>query len=259
MSQSPTAPSTAPSAGRAALAIGVVALVIGASALGYAVYLGLSQLPSQLSAITVNVPCSTSQPCADKNIRIEWETTFNSGQDRFYPNYITVLQGDNLTFTLITNDTSDGHSFNLPLSIVGLPSSSQFILNNSWTGLTSGPYTGYPNKVHPAPNGLDCCLPNGSKYNPQDNFTASPTGCQDRTGNTVTCNTQNTGGTSYRCDAYQPINTNNATNTKTCNLWSTGWLGVVNTPGVYKFFCFYHQTAGMIGYLVVLPNKGFTP
>src|SRR2546430_7052834 len=62
MSQSQAASST----GRTALAIGVVALIIGASALGYAVYFGLSQLPSQLSSVSVDKPCSTAQPCANK-------------------------------------------------------------------------------------------------------------------------------------------------------------------------------------------------
>jgi plastocyanin len=255
MSQTQTA---APSTARIALALGIVGLVLGAAALGYAVYLGLSQFPSQISAVSIDQSCSTSSPCATENIKVEWETALNSGQDRFYPNYITVIQGDNLTITFITNDTSDGHSLELPLSIVGLPSSSLFILNNSWTGLTSGPYIGYPNLVHPAVNGIDCCLANGGNYNPQDNFTGFPTGCQDRNGNTLTCNTQNAGGTSYRCDAYQPIETHNATNTKSCSLWSSGYLGVVNTPGEYKFFCFYHQSVGMFGYLTVLPNKGFT-
>src|SRR6267378_3933370 len=112
MSQSQTAPST----GRAALAVGVVALVIGASALGYAVYVGLSQLPSELSAATIDIPCSTSQPCADKTIRIDW-TLDDTGQDRFNPQYISVVQGDNLTIMLITNDTTDAHTFTINLGL----------------------------------------------------------------------------------------------------------------------------------------------
>src|SRR2546422_461580 len=139
MSQSQTASST----GRTALALGVVALIIGASALGYAVYLGLSQLPSQLSAITVNVPCSTSQPCEDNN------------------------------------------------------------------------------------------------------------------GNDVACNTQRAASDpTGNCD--NKLENPPISSAPPCNLWSTGYLGVVNTPGVYKFFCFYHQKVGMYGYITVLPNKGFT-
>jgi len=239
MSQSQTVSST----GRTALALGVVALIIGASALGYAVYLGLSQVPSQISALSVDVTPS------DKTIRVEWTTAFEAGQDRFYPNYITVAQGDNITILLITNDTIDGHTFTLPLGLRGLPSSALFQLNNSWTGLTSGPYTGFPKSVHPAPNGIDCCLANGGNYNPQDNFTGPPTGCLDQNGNSTPCNTRETNSTSYSCDAYSG---------KYCSLWSSGWLGPVTVPGVYKFYCFFHQTAGMIGYITVLPNKAFT-
>ncbi len=135
MSQSQTASST----GRTALALGVVALIIGASALGYAVYLGLSQLPSELSAVTANVTCSTSQPCAKKTIRVDW-TLDDSGQDRFNPQYITVLQGDNLTIMFITNDTTDAHTFTLSLGLRGFSSSALFQLNNSWTGLSSGDF-----------------------------------------------------------------------------------------------------------------------
>src|SRR5207244_9996755 len=106
MSQSQTASST----GRTALALGVVALIIGASALGYAVYLGLSQLPSELSAVTANVTCSTSQPCAKKTVRVDW-TLDDSGQDRLNPQYITVLQGDNLYIMLLSKHSTDAITF----------------------------------------------------------------------------------------------------------------------------------------------------
>jgi plastocyanin len=242
MSQSQPSAPTASSTGRIALAIGIVGLVLGASGLGYAVYLGQSQIPSQISTLSVNVKPS------DKTIRVEWETALNSGQDRFFPEFITVVQGDNLTIVLITNDTSDGHTFTIGLGMRNLPTSAVFQLNNSWTGQTTGPYI---KPFHPAPNGLDCCLANGGRYNPEFNFTGIPTGCTDQNGNSYTCNTKNTGGGStYACNAYAP-----STAPVPCSQWSSGWLGVVTVPGVYKFFCFFHQSAGMIGYLTVLPNS----
>src|SRR6266568_8597304 len=226
MSQSKTA-----STGRTALAIGVVALIIGASALGYAVYLGLSQVPSQLSAVTANVTCSTSQPCANKTIRLDW-TLDDTGQDRFNPQYITVLQGDNLTIMLITNDTTDAHTFTLGLGLRGFSSSTLFQLNNSWTGLSSG-----------------------DLISPANNFFGRPDGCMDNNGGSISCNTQkaDTGtGSTGNCD-------NTALNPPPCDLWSIGYLGVVTVPGVYEFHCFYHHSAGMVGYITVLPNKGFSP
>ena len=235
MSQSQTAPST----GRAALALGVVALVIGASALGYAVYLGLSQLPTQLSAITVNVPCSTSQPCADKTIRIDW-TLDDSGQDRYNPQYVTVVQGDNLTIILITNDTTDAHTFTINLGLRGFSSSTFFQLNNSWTGLSSGGF------ITPGTPGYNL------------NFTGKPDGCNDNNGNTIACNTQKQDDTANGGTGPSGACNNTASTPPPCNLWSTGYLGVVNTPGVYRFFCFYHQKGGMFGYITVLPNRGFS-
>src|SRR5436853_7513712 len=241
MSQSQTASST----GRTALALGVVALVIGASALGYAVYLRLSQVPSQLSAVTVNVPCSTSQPCANKTFRVDWFLSNQTGQDRFYPSGITVIQGDNITIILITNDTTDAHTFTINLGLRGFSSSTFFQLNNSWTGLSSG----------------DFITPGTPGYNL--NFTGKPDGCTDNNGSTVACNTQKqddtaTGGTGPNGDCNNTLENPPTSSAPPCDLWSVGYLGVVNTPGVYKFFCFYHQKGGMFGYITVLPNKGFS-
>ena len=223
MSQT-TVPQASSSIGRIALAIGIVGLVLGASGLGYAVYLGQSQIPSQLSSVSVNVKPS------DKTIRVEWTTAFDAGQDRFEPQYITVAQGDNLTIILITNDTGDAHTFTIGLALRNLGTTAQFVLNNSWIGLQSGQYV-----TGPAHNA---------------NFTGKPTGCFDQNGQSVTCSTQKADsgtGATGNCN-------NTATTPPKCDLWSIGVLGKVTVPGVYKFFCFYHQKAGMFGYLVVLPN-----
>lgn len=225
---------TSSSTSRIALAIGIVGLVLGASGLGYAIYLGQSQLPSQLSAATVNVNPS------GKNIRVEWTTSFDAGQDRFEPQYITVAQGDNLNITLITNDTSDAHTFTIGLALANLGQSAKFQLNNSWIGLSSGPY----NK-----NLLGQIPANG-------NFTGKPDGCFDQNGQPTACNTQkaNSGtGPNGACNNKLPAGSQPA-----CDLWSTGVLGVAKVPGVYEFQCFYHHSAGMIGYLIVLPNRAYT-
>lgn len=42
-----------------------------------------------------------------------------------------------------------------------------------------------------------------------------------------------------------------------CNVTSSVSF-TVTQPGVYRFFCLYHQALGMFGFLVVLPNKAFT-
>ena len=214
MSQATVASSA--SSGRIALAIGIIALVIGASALGYAVYLGQSQLPSQISAVSVNVKPS------DKTIRIDW-TLDDTGEDRFNPQYVTVAQGDNLTIMLITNDTGDAHTFTIGLELRGFQSA-KFQLNNSIAGLESGQFTDPPDEMFTGPPGNSCFDNTGTQYN---------------------CNVQEMGTPS--CTPTPP-------DTSCFGLSSTGWLGQVTVPGVYKFFCFYHQKGGMFGYLIVLPN-----
>jgi plastocyanin len=42
-----------------------------------------------------------------------------------------------------------------------------------------------------------------------------------------------------------------------CNVTSSGTFGPVTVPGVYRFFCIYHQALGMYGFLIVLPNRGY--
>jgi plastocyanin len=214
--QSTTSPKSS-SIGRIALAVGIIGLVLGASGLGYAVYLGQSQLPSQVSALSVNVAPS------NKVFRVDWFNDPASAQDRFFPEFITVAQGDNVTIIFITNDTGDAHTFTMGLALRGLPGSAQFVLNDSATGLSSGPY-----------------------LVPKETFTGGPgSSCSDRNGNSYACSIQQEG-------------TPTCTPTPCFGLASTGWLGIVTVPGVYKFFCFYHQKGGMIGYFTVLPNKAYT-
>lgn len=74
-----------------------------------------------------------------------------------------------------------------------------------------------------------------------DTFTGPPVGCKVD-GNVIPCNT--TGN----CNAH----------ISACNVTSSVSF-TVTVPGVYRFFCLYHQALGMFGFLVVLPNKGYTP
>jgi plastocyanin len=41
-----------------------------------------------------------------------------------------------------------------------------------------------------------------------------------------------------------------------CNVTSSGSF-TVTVPGVYRYFCIYHQALGMFGFLIVLPNRGY--
>ena len=55
-----------------------------------------------------------------------------------------------------------------------------------------------------------------------------------------------------------PCNTTGSCNAgiTACNVTSSGSF-TVTVPGVYRFFCIYHQALGMFGFLIVLPNRGY--
>jgi plastocyanin len=153
-------PSKAPSGSRTALAVAIVALILGAGGLGYAVYLGLSQVPSQFSSFPV-----VNESVANRSITIEWVSKFDSGKDRFVPGFITIAQGDTVTLTFISNDTGDAHTFTLtlPTSVPGF-----FQLNNSAAGLTN--------------------------FLTKAKFTGPAGGCTDQNARTVACKTTGTIG-----------------------------------------------------------------
>jgi plastocyanin len=75
-------------------------------------------------------------------------------------------------------------------------------------------------------------------------FTTTANGCM-LNGQSVPCNT--TGN----CIGGMPA--------AACNVTSTGTFGPVTVPGIYRFFCLYHQELGMYGFLIVLPNRGYVP
>ena len=206
---------------RAALALGIVGLILGAAALGYATYLGLSQLPSQLSSVEVN------QTPQNITLRIEWTTANTAGQDRFYPSFFTVRQGDTVNIVFETNDTTDAHTFTTSTAFRGI-TSGVFQLNNSLRYLSSGPF-----------------------IKPFENFTGGPgQSCSDQNGSPVTCVIYHYGTFTSPSGVYYGPNSGR-------NITSYAPF-TPTVPGIYRFFCFYHQLNGMFGFLTVLPNKGFT-
>jgi hypothetical protein len=51
----------------------------------------------------------------------------------------------------------------------------------------------------------------------------------------------------------------NKTQTEIAEIQTTVTLGPFTAPGIYRYFCTYHQEIGMIGWLVVQPNAGYVP
>jgi hypothetical protein len=232
-----------------ALAIAVVAIFVGVAAIGFA-YEGasapvaslqsqVSSLQSQVSALPSSLQLVNQAP-QTRNIVIEWEATLPTLQDRWFPQVIVVNQGDTLNLTVESNDTDGAHTWTItaPTGVGGALEETQ--LNVSWVGQWK-----YfpPQEAGPQ---------NGTK------ITGSDTGCMVN-GQSTTCNT--VGGCSINGGAIGPctgsflLKTNQ---TEIASIEAHVTLGPLTVPGVYRYFCFYHQAIGMVGYLVVLPNKGFT-
>jgi plastocyanin len=57
-----------------------------------------------VAVVTPNVSAQTTQTSTTRNVIIDWTKTL-SGQDRFYPDFIIVNQGDTVALTFINNDT----------------------------------------------------------------------------------------------------------------------------------------------------------
>ena len=88
--------------------------------------------------------------------------------------------------------------------------------------------------------------------------TGHATGCSTM-GQSVPCNTA--GGCSIDKGPFTncigswmlPKNQN-----ETASVHAYTTFGPLRAPGVYEFTCTYHMNIGMVGYLIVLPNKGYT-
>jgi plastocyanin len=202
-----------------ALSIAVVAVFLAIGAFAFA-YLGsnsqvnnlqseVSSLQSAQGKIPSNLP-SVNQSVATRDITIQWET-FSVTQDRFFPDFITVNQGDTINLTFIDNDTGDAHTFTITLPTAA-----------------SGCAVGCENQINMSQAGLDNFITNGVNTGPAQNCMVG--------GVAADCSTMVSG----------PIGN------------MTGHISfTVTTPGVYRYFCFYHQSIGMFGFLVVLPNEGY--
>jgi len=88
---------------------------------------------------------------------------------------------------------------------------------------------------------LNNSLPGETNHLTLATFTGPATGCM-LNGQSIPCNT--TGSCNSSVSA--------------CNVTSTVTF-TVNQPGIYRYFCLYHQALGMFGFLVVLPNRGYVP
>ena len=236
----------------AAIAVAVVAILIAVASLSVAynaqsaanANTGISQVSTNLN----NALSSLGTKPTTLAYKVDWCNTDNTGQDRFCPNQLVVNQGDVVQIMFIHNDT-DAHTFTLDTgyynfqindSMAGMHN---FVTNGVIAGSCSN--TGSYAQESAAISGVYCVSGTAlmAATSPATNFkiaqngvpSVSPPALEDiPINNQVTMiNLNTTAGSSevYGVAAFQ-----------------------ATQPGIYEFFCHYHVSNGMFGYLVVLPN-----
>ena len=231
------------------LAVAVVALFVAVGAVGFA-YVGasspvtnlqgqVSTIQSELQTIGGTLP-GVNQAPQMRNIIVEWEATLPSTQDRWLPQVIVVNQGDTINLLVESNDTDGAHTWTIeaPTGQGGALQLTQ--LNVS----AMGQWKYFPPRESGPMFGTEV-------KGPVD-------GCVTMDQN-VTCNTVGgcsiNGGAIGACTGSWMLN---STQTEIASIHASVTLGPLKVPGIYRYFCFYHQDIGMVGYVLVLPNKGYT-
>jgi hypothetical protein len=251
---------------KAGIALAIIAIILVAAAFAVMVPLMTNQnnQNSQLSKLQTSFQnslkglavanVSVSIPVA---YRVEWYNTESAGQDRFNPNTIVVYQGQVVQILFLENDTDD-HTFTLDtgpyhFQINDTPAlSHNFLTDQNFTSNcvngTSVTYAAQTAGISPSlcVSGSSL-LPAGTQYNIAIN--GQPLNvCVDPTVCPIVIPVSNDFFVNY----FDPNNCGNGT-AGVCGVWGIGAFKATQV-GVYEFFCHYHVTNGMFGYLVVLPN-----
>lgn len=233
------------------LSIACVTIAIALGALPYTFISDMSNAQaatlqsSQGSALQSEVQDNGSfpvvnQPPQTRRIIVEWGM-LASEQDRFFPQVITANQGDTINLLVESNDTDGAHTFTIdaPTGANGEVQMTQ--LNVTVPGqwmyyppLQAGPQFG----VQAVGKATDC-------------YTMAQS---------VPCNTVGgcsiNGGALTDCIGSWMLTKNQ---TETASVQASATFGPLRAPGIYEYTCVYHANIGMVGYLVVLPNKGYQP
>lgn len=259
------------STSKAALGLALIALLVGAG-----VYVSMASTvgsqASEISSLTQELSSLAARPSgASINatpgviaLRIDWSNTDPTGQDRFNPSVITVIQGSIVQILFEHNDT-DTHTFTLyststpyGFQINGTVAGTHNFLNNATyaSGCPNGSYAQITTGL--SANGVSTvfCVSGSSLLSPA--FLASHAASNFRIA--VNPNPALPLGTAANPsvillpvdNSLHPIAFN-----KTAGIAMIFGIGAfqATTPGVYEFFCDYHVSNGMFGYIVVLPNS----
>jgi plastocyanin len=250
-----------------ALGVAIIAVFLAVGAIAFA-YVGASSqvtnLQGQVSTLQSQIPsllaksglASVNATPATQAFKVDWCNTDSSGQDRFCPPVLIVNQGDLVQLMFVTND-SDAHTFTL------VAGGYNFQLNNTFgaPGSNANTSTGMHDFLSDTyfqsscvqatfaqesaglsssycVSGSSLLAPGGTFKVPVNPSPASPP---------LPPNTPKL----VEVDNQFHLISENASYDATWSLASFR----ATTPGIFEFFCYYHVSNGMFGYLIVLPNS----
>jgi plastocyanin len=258
--------------GTAALAIAIIALIIALAEFAV-IYQGLGAANSSINGLSTSLTSANSAvnsrlsnysslnvaPTA-VGIKIDWCNTDNTGQDRFCPSTLVVDQGDIVQIMFIHNDT-DAHTFTLDTTpyFFQINASSAGMHNFLSNGFNAGncSNSGTPAEQTAAISSVYCV----SGTSLLTNATLSGPLGQGANFFVIPQNPNPAASLNGSSPDILPVdNMVHFVNTTAAAIalgatetWGDGAFQAT-TPGVYEFFCHYHVSNGMFGYLIVLPN-----
>ena len=256
----------------AGLAIGIIALIIGFAAIGVAFSYhpvsgsAVTSLSSQVSSLNSEV--SSLKTAGGSNLatmnqqpstvaeKIDWCNADNTGQDRYCPANFVVVQGDIVQILFISNDTdihtftldTSPYSFQINLSATGMH---DFLTNGFASGSCLN--TGTPAQQTSAISGAYCVsgssllTPSQLQSNGATDYVVAqnPSPANPLTNGPIILSVDN--------QAHFDNVSSAAINAGSTELWGIGAFQA-SQPGIYEYFCHYHVSNGMFGYMIVLPN-----
>ena len=244
----------------AAIAVAVIAILLAGASLSIAFNAQtsannassqISQVNSNITALNGTLASGGVKP-STVAVKIDWCNTDPTGQDRFCPNEFVVNQGDIVQVMFIHNDT-DAHTFTLDTSPYFFQiNSSDAGMRNFLTNLNNAGACSNSGTFAQESAGISgtYCL-SGTSLLP---VTSPPTNFRIAQ-NPTPANPFNATGPSVilvPVDNQVHINYDNAS-AGVVGTWGIGAFKATQ-PGIYEFFCHYHVSNGMFGYLIVLPN-----
>jgi plastocyanin len=242
----------------AAIAVAVVAILLAVASLSVAfsaqsninsVNTQITQANNSIASLNGTLATSGAVP-STVAVKIDWCNLDNTGQDRFCPNEIIVNQGDIVQLMFLHND-SDVHTFTLDTG------SYSFQINGSEAGMHD--FLSNQNLAGPCSN---------SGTFAEESAGISGTYCVSGTSLLSSSFLSSHGSSNFKViqngnpasapPDLEEIPVNDMVhvvlfNDTVSEVWGIGAFQATQ-PGIYEFFCHYHVSNGMFGYLIVLPN-----